>query len=84
MKKLSKESLTLLIEQGLEADIRNKLGIAKNIPLLFRMYIKERNPSKKERLYCLLNESMKRLEKDVDHICLSLSFFEITPKSPHQ
>lgn len=84
MKKLSKESVALLIEQGLEANIRNKLGVAKNIPFLFKAYIKEKDPSKKEKLYCLLNESMKRLEKDVDRICLSLSFFEITPKIPHQ
>lgn len=84
MKKLSKESINLLIEQGLEADIRNKLGVAKNIPFLFREYMKEKNPDKKDKLCQLLNESMNKLEKDVDHICNSFPFFEITPKNPHQ
>jgi predicted AAA+ superfamily ATPase len=80
MKKISKKTLSLLKRQGLEADVRNKLSVAKNITTLFEAYTKEINPNKKEKIFKVLEDSMKDLESNIEHICNSFSFFEIKLK----
>jgi len=81
---LSLKGIELLKDQGLEADIRNKLGCAKMIPWLFKLYLKEKDPIKKEKTFNLLNTEVERLEESVDHICDSFKFFEIKIKKEEE
>ena len=84
MEKIRKEEIDLLIEQGLEASIRNKLSIAKNIPSIFKDYMEEINPVEKEKILKHLSNSIQGLEKSVEEICESFNIFEIKLKPPVQ
>jgi hypothetical protein len=80
---MKKEAFDLLKDQGLEASIRNKLVIIKNIPPIFKKYMEEIDPVEKEKILKHLSKSIKELEKTVEEICESFSIFEIKLKPSH-
>lgn len=77
---LTKDEENTLKGQGLKEDIRNQLSNAKNIPSVFKAWEDEKDLEKKEKIFKLLKEQIKRLEPNVDHICDSLDYYEAIEK----
>ena len=78
---LNTEEIELLKRQGLEADIRNNLGNMATIPALLDGYETEQDPNKKQELFLLLKSSISQLTNNVNHICDSLSYYDLVEKT---
>ncbi len=80
MGQLTESEIETLKRQGLQADIRNQLGPAKNLTAAFQAWKNEENLGQKNILLQFIENDMKQLEKSVEHICDSFQYFEITVK----
>ena len=74
---LTKDEEIALRKQGLKADIRNNLGVAKNIIPLFQAWKNDTDLTRKAEVFQLLEREMNRLGKSVEHIDASLDFYDV-------
>ena len=73
---LTLEEETTLKHQGLKEDIRNQLSNAKNIACIIKKWEEEKDSEIKIKLFSILKKYAEQLSKNVDHICLSLDYFD--------
>ncbi|MFZ2205384.1 MAG: hypothetical protein WAV23_02240 [Minisyncoccia bacterium] len=80
MQPLTPEEIVTLKSQGLKEDIRNQLYNAKNMACDLENWEKEKDSKIKEILFRRLKRNAMQLEKNVDHICNSLDYFDCIEK----
>lgn len=74
---LTKDEEITLRKQGLKADIRNNLGVAKNIIPLFQAWKNDTDLTRKAEIFQLLEREMNQLGKSIEHIDASLDFYDV-------